>query len=59
MKKQDIYKGYKDCLDEFSHKFACWANRRNQWSKDKKQNKKLAKHREKFELNKEMKDYYE
>ena len=46
VKRQDIYRGYKDWLDEFSHRYACWANRRNQWAKAKKANKRIAKKRE-------------
>lgn len=30
---------------EFSHKYACWANNHNGWSKMKKLNRKLAKKR--------------
>lgn len=55
MKKQDIYRGFKDrWLDEFEHRFTCWANRRNQWSKAKKADKRLAKRRERRQWKKEL-----
>lgn len=57
MKKMDIYRGFKDrCLDEFEHRFTCWANRRNQWAKAKKADKRLAKRREKREAKKEWEE---
>lgn len=46
MKRQDIYRGFLNFQSEFSHRFACWANNHNGWSKMKKSNKKLAKKRE-------------
>lgn len=57
MKRQDIYRGHKDrWLDEFEHRFTCWANRMNQWSKAKKADKRLAKKREKRAWKKEVED---
>jgi hypothetical protein len=38
---------------EFDHKYACWANNHNGWSKMKKKNRKIAKKRLKEELRKE------
>lgn len=53
MKKQSIYKRYNDSwLDEFEHKYACWANNHNGWAKAKKRNKRLAKKRDKRETDK-------
>lgn len=46
MKRQDIYRGFLNFQSEFSHRFACWANNHNGWSKMKKANKKIAKKRE-------------
>lgn len=56
MKKQNIYKRFitNHRQDEFSHKFACWANNHNGWAKMKKANKKLAKKRLRREDRKEM-----
>lgn len=54
MKRQNIYKGYKKDLSEFSHKYACWANRRNQWAKAKVKNKRIAKKGERRQLQKEI-----
>ena len=57
MKKMDIYRGYKDrWLDEFEHRMTCWANRRNQWSKAKKADKRQAKRRERREARKEWEE---
>lgn len=39
---------------EFSHKYACWANNHNGWSKQKKQNRRIAKAKLKAELKKEI-----
>ena len=36
---------YKQDKSEFDHKYACWANNHNGWSKMKKLNRKLAKKR--------------
>lgn len=49
MKKQSTYKRYNRTwnLDEFEHRFACWANNHNGWSKAKKFYKRIAKKREK------------
>lgn len=41
---------------EFSHKYACWANNHNGWSKMKKLNRKLAKKRLRRLLNGELDD---
>lgn len=46
MKKAQTYKGFLNYQSEFSHLFAAWANNHNGWSKMKKQNKKVAKKRE-------------
>lgn len=54
MKKQNYLKGFVDNPDEFSHHFACWANNHMGWAKAKKANKKIAKKREKRELDKQM-----
>lgn len=57
MKRQNIWKGFIDIWqDEFEHRFACWANNHNGWAKAKKSNKRLAKKREKRELEKEMRE---
>lgn len=45
MKRQNIYKGHTKDLSEFSHRYVCWANRRNQWAKAKAKNKRIAKKR--------------
>lgn len=49
MKKNGTYKRYNRTwqLDEFEHRFACWANNHNGWAKAKKFYKKIAKKREK------------
>ena len=39
---------------EFSHRYACWANNHMGWAKAKKANKKIAKKREKRELDKQI-----
>ena len=46
----------KQSQSEFSHKFACWANNHNGWSKQKKLNRKLAKKRYKRLFDKEVSD---
>lgn len=56
-KEQNIYKLYLPFQSEFDHKFACWANNHNSWSKMKKFNKRIAKRRLKQKLNKEEKNY--
>lgn len=49
MKRQQTYKGLigKGWYDqsEFSHRYACWANHRNNWAIRKADNRKLAKAR--------------
>lgn len=54
MKKQNIYKGFLDYQSEFSHRWACWANNHQGWSKMKKSNKKIAKKRERARWKKEI-----
>ena len=49
MKQANIWKGKLGWQSEFSHRFACWANNHNGWSKAKKANKRLAKRRIKQE----------
>ena len=66
-KKQDTYRGFKDkgvwWLDEFEHRFTCWANHRNNWSKAKAFEKRYAKRRlrqkQKDETEKELEDFNE
>lgn len=46
-KKQNTYKGlFKSWQSEFSHQYASWASNHNGWSKMKKQNRRIAKKRE-------------
>lgn len=49
MKRQQTYKGLIDKgwydQSEFSHRYACWANHRNNWAIRKADNRKLAKAR--------------
>ena len=52
----DLLKKLLPFQSEFSHRYACWANNHNGWSKIKKQNRKLAKTREKREVNKQIED---
>lgn len=54
MKKQNIWNGFHAFQSEFSHRYACWANNHRGWSKMKKSNKRLAKTREKRELEKQI-----
>lgn len=56
MKKQNVYKRYADWQSEFSHRYACWANNHNGWSKMKKFNKKVAKKRLKRQINQHITD---
>lgn len=56
-KKQSIYKRFNDIwLNEFSHRYACWANNHRGWAKAKKANKRIAKKRERRKYRKEMDD---
>lgn len=50
--KGNIYKGYFDNESELSHKFYCWPNNHNRWSKMKKLNKKIARKRIKMDYKK-------
>lgn len=60
MKKRNIYKGWlPGWPDEFSHKFACWAQNHRGWAKAKKKNKQLAKTRERRQINKEINEEIE
>ena len=45
--------------DEFSHRYACWANNHNGWAKSKKMNKKIAKKKLKRISNKEIEEELE
>jgi hypothetical protein len=60
MKTQNVYKGFlkgwRGWQSEFSHRYACWANNHNGWAKMKKDNKKLAKKRERRKWKKEVND---
>lgn len=47
MKKQNTYKEFLNHQWEFDHKYACWANNHMGWSKMKKNNRRIAKRREK------------
>ena len=54
-KKQSIYRGFIDIWQsEFDHYFACWANNHMGWAKAKKFNKRIAKKRERREINKRI-----
>lgn len=65
MKRQQTYKGLigKGWYDqsEFSHRYACWANHRNNWAIRKADNRKLAKARlkqiERQQIRKELDEY--
>lgn len=65
MKRQQTYKGLigKGWYDqsEFSHRYACWANHRNNWAIRKADNRKLAKARlkqiERQQIKKELEEY--
>ena len=65
MKRQQTYKGLigKGWYDqsEFSHRYACWANHRNNWAIRKADNRKLAKARlkqiERQQIKKELDEY--
>ena len=39
-----LKKMFKDGQSEFSHRYATWANNHNGWSKQKKMNRRTAKH---------------
>lgn len=54
MKQQNIYKGLLPFQSEFSHKYACWANNHNGWSKMKKYNKKIANKKLRRQFKKEI-----
>ena len=41
--KSNIFKKFVPPQSEFSHRYACWANNHNGWSKQKKDNKRIAK----------------
>lgn len=45
MKRSYNKKIYKRDQSEFDHKFSCWANNHNGWSKCKKLNRKMARKR--------------
>lgn len=52
MKTASLYRGFLNYQSEFSHRYACWANNHMGWTKMKKSNKRIAKHREKRLLKK-------
>lgn len=54
MNKSILKRLFKQDQSEFDHKFACWANNHNGWSKQKKLNRKIAKKRFKQMLRKEI-----
>ena len=54
IKKTDIYRGLTPFQSEFSHRYACRANKHAGWAKMKKSNKKLAKKKERERLRKEI-----
>lgn len=57
MKRQNIYKGFLEFESEFSHRYACWANNHRGWAKMKRDNKKIAKKRERNNWKKEVKEH--
>lgn len=48
----------KQYQSEFSHKYACWANNHNGWSKQKKLNRKIAKKKLRRQQENEIKKEY-
>lgn len=54
MKRANTYKGKLGWQSEFSHRYACWANNHNGWSKMKKANKRIAKRRMKQYIDKRL-----
>jgi hypothetical protein len=54
VKKQNYLKGFIDYQSEGSHYWATWASNHMGWAKMKKLNKKVAKRREKRELDKQI-----
>lgn len=48
----DLFKKFLPFQSEFSHRYACWANNHQGWSKMKKSNKKLAKKKLKRQIQK-------
>lgn len=54
MKNADTYRGGLGWQSEFSHRYACWANNHNGWSKMKKANKRIAKRRLKQDIDKRL-----
>ena len=59
MKKSEVSRRqYSDNgQSEFSHRYACWANNHNGWSKMKKKNRKLFKKKFRRETDEEIKEY--
>lgn len=57
-KQQNPYKGFYNWWnnDQFSHKYACWANNHRGWAKMKKFNKRIAKRRLKQHTQKDIKE---
>ena len=56
MKKQNTYKEFIDHQWEFNHKYAGWSNNQMGWEKMKKNNRRIAKRREKQKLFKQLKE---
>ena len=54
--RNELKKLAKQDQSEFDHKYACWANNHNGWSKMKKLNRKLAKKRLRRLFNGELDD---
>ena len=54
MKQANYLKSYLPWQFEFDHHFACWAANHRGWAKCKKDNKKLAKKRERREWKREV-----
>jgi len=54
VKKQNYLKGFIDYQSEGSHHWAAWACSHMGWAKMKKSNKRVAKRREKRELDKQI-----
>lgn len=55
----DLLKKFLPFQSEFSHRYACWANNHQGWSKMKKSNKKLAKKKLKRQIQKEIQEELE
>ena len=51
-----LKKMFKDGQSEFSHRYTTWANNHNGWSKQKKMNRRTAKHSDNNKFQKELDD---